>query len=38
MNYYVNSNLRVMFNYTQGDNDFSGDETGQFALRTQFNF
>ncbi|KFL35490.1 OprO/OprP family phosphate-selective porin [Arenimonas donghaensis] len=38
MNYYINPNLRLMFNYTQGDNDFSGDETAQYALRTQFNF
>ena len=38
MNYYVNSNLRFMFNYTKGDNQFTGDETGQYALRTQFAF
>lgn len=38
MNYYVNPNLRVMFNYTQGDNGYTGDETGQYALRTQFSF
>ena len=38
LNYYVNPNLRFMFNYTQGDNDFTGDETGQYALRTQFSF
>lgn len=38
MNYYVNPNLRVMFNYTKGDNTFTGDETGQYALRTQFAF
>ena len=38
MNYYVNPNLRVMFNYTKGDNTFTGDETGQYALRTQFSF
>jgi len=36
MNYYVNPNLRFMFNYTKGDNAFTGDETGQYALRTQF--
>jgi len=36
VNYYVNPNLRVMFNYTQGDNGLTGDETGQYALRTQF--
>ena len=36
MNYYVNPNLRFMFNYTQGDNEVTGDETAQYALRTQF--
>ena len=38
VNYYVNPNLRFMFNYTQGDNQVNGDETGQYALRTQFVF
>jgi len=38
VNYYINSNLRVMFNYTQGENEFTGDETAQYAIRTQFNF
>ncbi len=38
VNYYVNSNLRFMFNYIQGDNEVTGDETGQYALRTQFAF
>lgn len=38
VNYYVNPNLRIMANYAQGENDFTGDETGQFALRTQFSF
>lgn len=38
MNYYVNSNLRFMFNYTNGENEVTGDETGQYALRTQFSF
>ena len=38
VNYYVNPGLRFMFNYTQGDNGFTGDETGQYALRTQFNW
>ncbi len=37
-NYYINPNLRLMFNYTRGDNEFTGDQTGQYALRTQFNF
>jgi len=36
VNYYVNPNLRFMFNYTKGDNALTGDETGQYALRTQF--
>ncbi|HEX5755992.1 MAG TPA: porin [Arenimonas sp.] len=38
LNYYLNSNMRVMFNYTQGDNEVTGDETGQYAIRTQFAF
>ena len=38
LNYYLNPNLRFMFNYIRGDNDLSGDETGQYALRTQFSF
>ncbi len=38
VNYYVNPNLRFMFNYTKGDNAFTGDKTGQYALRTQFNW
>ena len=38
VNYYINSNLRVMFNYTQGENEVTGDETGQYAIRTQFTF
>lgn len=38
VNYYINSNLRLMFNYTQGDNEVTGDETAQYAVRTQFNF
>ncbi len=38
VNYYVNPNLRFMFNYTQGENVSTGDETGQYALRTQFAF
>ena len=36
VNYYVNPNLRFMFNYTQGDNEVNGDKTRQYALRTQF--
>lgn len=38
VNYYINPNLRLMFNYTQGDNELTGDETGQYAVRTQFSF
>lgn len=38
VNYYLNPNLRFMFNYTQGEDEFTGDETGQYALRTQFSF
>lgn len=38
VNYYFNPNVRLMFNYTQGDNEFNGDDTGQYAVRTQFTF
>ena len=38
VNYYVNPNLRFMLNYTQGDNEVTGDETAQYALRTQINW
>jgi phosphate-selective porin OprO/OprP len=38
LNYYVNPNLRFMFNYTKGENEVNGDETAQYALRTQFNW
>lgn len=38
VNYYVNPNLRFMFNYTRGENEVNGDKTGQYALRTQFAF
>lgn len=38
LNYYINPNVRLMFNYTRGDNEFNGDKTNQFAVRTQFNF
>lgn len=38
LNYYINPNVRLMFNYTKGDNEFTGDKTGQYALRTQFSF
>jgi phosphate-selective porin OprO/OprP len=38
VNYYFNPNVRLMFNYTQGDNDFTGDKTGQYAVRTQLSF
>lgn len=38
VNYYVNPALRFMLNYTRGDNDWTGDNTAQYALRTQFVF
>ena len=38
VNYFFNSNVRMMFKYTRGDNEFNGDETGQYALRTQLSF
>lgn len=38
VNWYANPNLRLMFNYTRGDNEATGDGTGQYALRTQFTF
>lgn len=38
VNYYINPNMRVMLNYTQGKNDKTGDEPAQIALRTQFAF
>jgi phosphate-selective porin OprO/OprP len=38
LNYYVNPNLRFMFNYTKGENEVNGDETAQYALRTQIGF
>ena len=38
VNYYVNPNLRFMSNYTQGDNRVTGDETAQYAVRTQFSW
>lgn len=38
MNYYINPNLRLMLNWTRGENDRTGDEPSQIALRTQFAF
>lgn len=38
LNYYLNPSLRFMFNYTHGDNEFTGDKTGQYAVRTQFSW
>lgn len=38
LNYYVNPALRFMFNYIRGDNELTGDNTNQFAVRTQFAF
>jgi phosphate-selective porin OprO and OprP len=36
--YYANPHLRFMLNLTRGDNEVTGDKTGQIALRTQFHF
>ena len=38
VNYYINPNMRMMLNWTQGENDKTGDEPSQVALRTQFAF
>ena len=38
LNYYINANMRLMFNYVRGENDKTGDDPSQFALRTQFAF
>ncbi|WP_058835123.1 porin [Luteimonas abyssi] len=38
VNWFMNSNVRMMFNYTRGDNEFLGDKTNQFAVRTQLSF
>lgn len=38
VNYYVNPNLRFMMNYTMGENEVTGDDIDQLALRTQFSF
>ena len=38
LNYYLNANMRLMFNYLRGENDKTGDEPSQFAIRTQFAF
>jgi phosphate-selective porin OprO/OprP len=38
VNYYINPNMRFMLNWTQGENDKTGDEPSQIALRTQFAF
>lgn len=38
VNYYVNPALRFMLNWTRGDNELTGDNTSQYALRTQFAF
>ena len=38
VNYYINPNMRVMLNWIQGENDKTGDEPSQLALRTQFAF
>lgn len=38
VNYYLNQAVRFMLNYTMGDNEFTGDETKQIALRGQMAF
>jgi phosphate-selective porin OprO/OprP len=38
VNYYLNPAMRIMFNYTRGENEVNGDDTGQYAVRTQFAF
>lgn len=38
LNWFINPNVRMMFNYTRGDNEFVGDKTNQFAVRAQLNF
>ncbi|QCO68009.1 porin [Luteimonas yindakuii] len=38
VNWFINPSVRLMFNYTRGDNEFLGDKTNQFALRTQLSF
>lgn len=38
VNYYVNPAMRFMLNYTMGDDEVTGDETRQLALRGQLAF
>ncbi len=38
VNYYLNPSMRLMLNWTRGENDKTGDEPSQIALRTQFAF
>lgn len=38
LNWYVNPSLRFMLAYHMGDNELTGDETSQVALRTQWAF
>ncbi|MCK7597118.1 OprO/OprP family phosphate-selective porin [Microbulbifer sp. CAU 1566] len=35
LNFYANRNVRFMFNYIMGDDDFTGDNTDQFGIRAQ---
>jgi phosphate-selective porin OprO/OprP len=38
VNYYLNPAMRLMFNYTRGENETNLDETGQYAARLQYAF
>ncbi len=38
VNYYINPAMRFMLNYAMGENDVTGDETSQVALRGQMAF
>ncbi|MGQ0585674.1 MAG: OprO/OprP family phosphate-selective porin [Gammaproteobacteria bacterium] len=38
VNWYANPNVRLMFDYTMGDNKTNDDDTGSFAARAQLSF
>ena len=38
VNFYANSHVRFMMNVTLGDDEFTGDETNQFAIRAQISW